>query len=53
MPKTPATDTPTMLERVAEAVSEAEGADMRTDPARYRQIALDALKSVGLRRVPR
>ena len=43
MPRKPAADTTTTLNQVAEAIAEADGADVQDDPARYRRLALAAL----------
>jgi hypothetical protein len=33
----------TMIDQIAQAIAEADGADIRADPARYRRLALAAL----------
>ena len=42
MPKQPATNA--MLDQIAGAIAEADGAEVRADPDRYRRLALAALK---------
>jgi hypothetical protein len=34
----------TMINRIAQAIAEADGAEVRADPARYQRLALAALK---------
>jgi hypothetical protein len=33
-----------MIDRIAEAIAKADGAEVRTDPARYQRVALAALE---------
>jgi hypothetical protein len=42
MPKQPATNA--MLDQIAGAIADADGAEVRADPDRYRRLALAALK---------
>jgi hypothetical protein len=42
LPKQPATNA--MLDQIAEAIADADGAEVRADPDRYRRLALAALK---------
>jgi len=44
MAKKPAAKASTMLDRIAEAIARADGGDPRARHARYRQLALAALK---------
>jgi len=44
VPKKPTTNTATMLDQIAQAIAKADGADLRVDPARYRRLAVAALK---------
>jgi hypothetical protein len=36
----------TMINRIAQAIAEADGAEARADPARYQRLALAALKTL-------
>jgi hypothetical protein len=43
-PRKLAAKTMPMIDQVASAIAKAEGGDLRDDPARYRRLALAALK---------
>jgi hypothetical protein len=43
VPRKPAADV-TMADRIASAIAKADGAELHTDPVRYRHFALAALK---------
>jgi hypothetical protein len=47
MPEKSAAGTATMIDQIARAIANADGGDLRADPARYRRLALAALKPLG------
>ena len=47
MPKQPAANTMPMIDQIATAIAQADGADIRADPARYRRLALAPLMQDG------
>jgi hypothetical protein len=44
MPKKPTENVTPMIDQMAEAIANADGVDLQTDPARYRRLALAALQ---------
>jgi hypothetical protein len=44
MPKKPTANVTPMIHQIAKAIANADGADLNADPARYRRLALAALK---------
>jgi hypothetical protein len=47
MPKQPAANAMPMIDQIATAIAQADGADIRADPARYRRLALGALQPLA------
>jgi hypothetical protein len=47
MPKRPAANTMPMIDQIATAIAQADGADIQADPARYRRLALGALQPLA------
>jgi hypothetical protein len=47
MPKKPAAKTMPMIDQIADAIAKADGGDLHADPARYRRLALAALKPLA------
>jgi hypothetical protein len=47
MPKRPAANTMPMIDQIADAIAKADGADFHADPARYRRLALAALRPLA------
>jgi len=43
----PAANTMTMIDQIARAIAKADGADIPTDPARYRRLAISALRPLA------
>lgn len=47
MPKQSAGKVTPMIDLIAEAIAKADGGDLRADPARYRRLALAAMKPLA------
>ena len=47
MPKQPNAKATLMIDQIAEAIAKADGGDLRADPARYRRLALAAMKPLA------
>jgi hypothetical protein len=47
MPKKPTANVTPMIDQIAEAISNADGADIHADPTRYRRLALAALQPLA------